>query len=37
MPCFAVGPPGSPGNTLSPKTLKLIVDYLRRDWYEGGK
>lgn len=34
MPCFALGPPDSPGNTLSPKTLKLIVDYLRGDWYE---
>lgn len=37
MPCFAAGPPGDKSNLLSPKTLKLIVDYLRGDWYEPAK
>ena len=34
MPAFAAGPPGTTSNLLSPKTLGLIVDYLRGDWYE---
>jgi len=34
MPAFAEQPGDSPKNTLSQKSLGLIVDWLRGDWYE---
>lgn len=37
MPAFAPEAPDSPKNQLSAKTLSLLVDYLRGDWYRPDK